>query len=138
RDFHVTGVQTCALPISAGIDFSFLHEGSKSSVGLAGGGVSIPSAAGLTASIIDGPFNGSQLIQQNLKTKGEVSTSLARVIRSMNNQTSKVEQLRVVPVITSYTPPVVNNGGTTPGGVTLSDVGVGFLRSEERRLVRRA
>ncbi len=112
---------------AAGVNFNFLHTGAKSSVGLGGGGVSIPGSAGLTASILDGPFIGSQILQQNLQSKGEVSTALSQIIRSMNNQTSIIDKVSTIPVITSYTPPVINNGVTTPGGVTLTDIEVGFL-----------
>lgn len=111
---------------NAGFDFSFIHEGNRDKIDLNGGGVSIPGSVGLVASVTSGPFNGSKLIQQNLATKGEVTTSLSRVVRTMNNQAATVNQIRVIPVISSYTPPTTNGGVTTPGGVATTDIEVGF------------
>lgn len=111
---------------SKGFDFDAIHTGAKSSVSLIGGTVSVPGAAGLTGSITDGPFQNSRFITQNLSTAGEVSTTLSRVVRTMNNQSANIEQKKIIPVIAEYTPPVTSGGVTTPGGVTTEDIEVGF------------
>lgn len=111
---------------SEGFTLDAVHQAAETSLSISGGGVSIPAAGSFRASLLDGPFSGSQILQQNLATKGEVSVALQRIIRTMNNQSAKVENIDTVPVISSYTPPIVANGSTTPGGVALTNLEVGF------------
>ena len=111
-----------------GFNFDFMHSGNNDTVSLSGGGVSIPGSVGLMASVASGPFKGTEILQQNLREKGEVTTSLDTVILAKNNQQSTVQRLTTVPVITEFTPPVVDsNGNVTAAGASLEDVQVGFV-----------
>lgn len=109
-----------------GIDLSLVHSNANSTTTLFGGGVSVPGSATLTASVLGGELAGSSLVQQNLSEKLEVNVVLSRVIRSMNNQPAEVDLREVVPVLSSYTPPVITDGTVTPGGASTEDIEVGF------------
>jgi hypothetical protein len=111
---------------NSGLSLGLIHSAAESAFSLSGPGVSIPGGVGTKASVVGGPFSGSNFIAQNLSSKGEVSLSQSRVVRTMNNQKSRVDQISKIPVISSFTPPVVIDGVTTPGGVQLEDKEVGF------------
>lgn len=110
----------------ASLDMSFMHTSNRAAVDFGSSGSSIPSSTNLMASVASGGFKGSKLIQQNLGEKAEVSVSMSRGVLAMNNQKQTVSQTKVIPVITEFTPPVVSDGVVTQGGVTMTDVEVGF------------
>jgi hypothetical protein len=110
-----------------GFNLDFLLTGADSAVSLSGPGGSIPGAASLSGNIIgSSDFSGTKLLQQNLAQKFEVNVSLSRLLRTMNNQSASAVLKDIVPVVSSYTPPIVSNGITTPGGVSTEDIEVGF------------
>ncbi|MEY8198506.1 MAG: hypothetical protein RPS47_04640 [Colwellia sp.] len=109
-----------------GLSLGLIHDVAESAFSLSGPGVSIPGSVGTKASVLSGPFEGSSIIAQNLRSKGEVSVSMSRVFRTMNNQTAMINQVNQIPVISSFTPPINVDGVVTPGGVKLDDKEVGF------------
>lgn len=108
-----------------GLDMSFINTG-DGSARLGGGGISIPGAAGIAASVLTGPFTGSSFIAQNLSKQGEVTTGLSRIIKSLSNQTASISKIDTIPVISTFTPPTIIDGVVTPGAVSLEDIEVGF------------
>lgn len=107
-------------------DFSAVHSGAKSLVNIGGNGSALPGAASITASITDGPFANSKLIAQNLSEKGEVTLSMSRIMRSINNQSATFSSTERIPVLASYTPPTVSGDTVVAGGANLTNVDVGF------------
>lgn len=108
------------------LDFSFMNGTDDRALGFGGGGISIPSAAGLTASVLSGPFSGTNFIVESLSKQGEVTTSLSRVIKSLSNQTATIRKTDTIPVVEAFNPATTIDGITREGGVELKDIDVGF------------
>lgn len=116
---------------SSRIGFGLNHEGNTGgprAISLSSVGSAVPGAGGLTATILAGsPFSGSDFLLQNLDSKSEITSSRNRAIRVANNTSAKIDQVTVIPSLTSFSPSVRNEDGTIiPGRAALQDKTIGF------------
>jgi hypothetical protein len=104
------------------------NSGGPRSLNLSSVGSSTPGAGGLVATILNGsPFSGSEFLLQNLDTKSEITSSRSRVIRAANNTVARIDQVTIIPSLTSFTPTTLTTDGIViPGSASLENKTIGF------------
>jgi hypothetical protein len=111
---------------SFGMNLSHVTGGWRQ-LALSSTATAVPGAGGLTATVLEGsPFSGSQLVAQSISSKSEISNVSVKYLQAANNTTATIEQINTVPVLTRYTPPVINENTTVPASAVLEDKRLGF------------
>jgi hypothetical protein len=99
---------------------------SEGGLSIGGFGSSIAGAGSLTASILSGPFNGTQLLLQNIDEKSEITGEKTSLISTLNNQKATFEKKETIPILSSFTPASISDGVVIPGSAQLTDKVVGY------------
>lgn len=87
----------------------------------------VPGSGGLTATVLEGsPFSGSTLVAQAISKKSEITNVSVQYTEAANNTATVIKQINEVPVLTRYTPPVINGNTTVPASAALENRELGF------------